>query len=86
MSAAAQQYPGLPAEVVQKLVELERIKQAQAARNRVTFEVGKKQGIVIRGMGGMYGCVNLSKDQALKLLDHGDELRAFIAQNDHLLK
>lgn len=69
--------------------ELERLraenKQLKDQRTRgVTLKVSEKGGVSVYGMGRFP--VTLYKEQWLRLLDMGDEIRAFIRDNDAALK
>lgn len=48
------------------------------------FEVGQKGGVVVKGLQKFP--TTLYKDQWITLLDAGQEIRAFIAANEHKLK
>ena len=69
--------------------ELERLKaeneQLKSQRGRATgLKVSEKGGVSVYGMGRFP--VTLYKEQWLRLLDMSDEIRAFIAANEHQLK
>jgi hypothetical protein len=69
--------------------ELERLKaenaqlKGQRARG-VSLKVSEKGGVSVYGMGRFP--ITLYKEQWTKLLDMGDEIRAFIKENDGKLK
>ena len=54
------------------------------ARKGISLKVSDKGGVSVYGLGRFP--VTLYKEQWLKLLDMADELRAFIAANDAVLK
>ena len=62
--------------------ENERLK-GQRARG-VSMKVSEKGGLSVYGMGRFP--ITLYKEQWLKLLDMGDEIRTFIRENDNALK
>lgn len=69
--------------------ELERLRaenEALKARTTkgVSLKVSEKGGVSVYGMGRFP--VTLYKEQWLKLLDMGDDIRRFIAENDARLK
>jgi hypothetical protein len=69
--------------------ELERLKaENQALRTRggraTSIRVSEKGGVSVYGLGRFP--VTLYKEQWIKLLDLGEEIRAFIRDNDALLK
>lgn len=69
--------------------ELERLRQENAALKKgaargISMKVSEKGALSIYGMGRFP--VTLYKEQWLKLLDMGDDIRAFIAANDASLK
>ena len=69
--------------------ELERLRNENAALKKggagnVRMKVSEKGGLSVYGMGRFP--VTLYKEQWLKLLGMGDEIRGFIAANDSLLK
>ena len=69
--------------------ELERLRQENAALKKGTasglrLKVSEKGAVSVYGMGKFP--VTLYKEQWLRLLDIGDEIRAFIAANDAQLK
>jgi len=69
--------------------ELERLRQENAALKKGTasglrLKVSEKGAVSVYGMGKFP--VTLYKEQWLRLLDIGDEIRAFIAANNAQLK
>src|SRR5262245_2607778 len=69
--------------------ELERLRNENAALKKgaasnLRMKVSEKGALSVYGMGRFP--VTLYKEQWLKLLDMGDEIRAFIAANDTQLK
>ena len=69
--------------------ELERLRQENAALKKgassgLRLKVSEKGAVSVYGMGRFP--VTLYKEQWLRLLDSGDEIRAFIAANDAQLK
>jgi hypothetical protein len=70
-------------------VELERLRKENAVLKRgastnVRMKVSEKGALSVYGMGRFP--VTLYKEQWLKLLDMADDIRAFIAANDSVLK
>ena len=69
--------------------ELERLRQENAALRKgasagLRLKVSEKGALSVYGMGRFP--VTLYKEQWLKLLDMGDDIRSFIAANDGQLK
>jgi hypothetical protein len=69
--------------------ELERLRKENAtlkkgASSNVRMKVSEKGALSVYGMGRFP--VTLYKEQWLKLLDMADDIRAFIAANDSVLK
>lgn len=69
--------------------ELERLRQENEslknrATSRVSLKVSEKGGVSVYGLGRFP--VTLYKEQWVKLLDMGDEIRSFIATHDSELK
>jgi hypothetical protein len=69
--------------------ELERLRKEneslkQRASSRVSLKVSEKGGVSVYGLGRFP--ITLYKEQWVKLLDMGDEIRAFIAAHDAELK
>ena len=69
--------------------ELERLRQENASLKKgaargVSLKVSEKGGLSVYGLGRFP--VTLYKEQWLKLLDMGDEIRAFIQANNDALK
>ena len=70
-------------------VELERLKKEneqlkQRGSRPISIKVSEKGGVSVYGLGRFP--VTLYKEQWSKLLDLGDELRAFIKENESKLK
>jgi hypothetical protein len=72
----------LKAELERLKAENERLK-GQRARG-VSLKVSEKGGVSVYGMGRFP--ITLYKEQWTKLLDMGDEIRAFIKENEGKLK
>jgi hypothetical protein len=72
----------LKAELDRLKAENERLK-SQRARN-VGLKVSEKGGVSVYGLGRFP--VTLYKEQWVRLLDMGDEIRAFIKENEGTLK
>jgi len=68
------------AELARLRAENERLKRGRGT----TIKVSEKGGVSVYGLGRFP--VTLYKEQWLKLLDMADELRAFIRDNDTVLK
>ena len=51
---------------------------------QLRLKVSEKGGLSVYGLGRFP--VTLYKEQWLRLLEHADEIKAFLQQNDHLLK
>lgn len=71
------------------LAELERLKAENAAlkargNKAISMKVSDKGGVSVYGLGRFP--VTLYQEQWLKLLDLGDEIRAFIKENEGRLK
>jgi hypothetical protein len=69
--------------------ELERLRQEneslkKRAATRVSLKVSEKGGLSVYGLGRFP--ITLYKEQWVKLLDMGDEIRAFIVEHDAELK
>ena len=69
--------------------ELERLRRENAALKKgaatgITMKVSEKGGLSVYGMGRFP--ITLYKEQWLKLLDMSDDIRAFIAANEGMLK
>jgi hypothetical protein len=71
-------------------VELERLRaENEALKNKqqqrgLTLKVGEKGGVSLYGVGRFP--LTLYKEQWAKVLDHAEEIRAFIQENEHKLK
>ena len=63
---------------------LKELEQKLAAKNEVTFKVSPRGAVSVYGL--MRFPVTLYKGQWERLLDHQDELRAFIKANESRLK
>ena len=72
----------LKAELDRLRAENERLKSRQT--RGVSLKVSEKGGVSVYGLGRFP--VTLYKEQWTKLLDMGDEIRAFIRENDAKLK
>ena len=72
----------LQAEIERLKAENEALKKGGAGR--VSLKVSEKGAVSVYGLGRFP--VTLYKEQWAKLLAMGDQIRAFIEQNDHLLK
>ena len=69
--------------------EIERLKAENEAlktptRGQISFKVSEKGAVSVYGLGRFP--VTLYKEQWEKLLAAGEQIKAFVAQNDHLLK
>jgi hypothetical protein len=64
--------------------ENEELKTVQPRRGAVTLKVSEKGAVSVYGLGRFP--VTLYKEQWLKLLDMGGEIRDFIVQNESRLK
>ena len=73
----------LKAEVERLRAENDRLKQKTAGRP-VSLKVSEKGGVSVYGLGRFP--VTLYKEQSIKLLDLGDEIREFIRANEGSLK
>jgi hypothetical protein len=71
------------AELERLRAENERLRRTATSRG-MTIKVSEKGGVSVYGLGRFP--VTLYKEQWLKLLDLGDELRAFIRDNESMLK
>ncbi|HVO48522.1 MAG TPA: hypothetical protein VMT29_19555 [Steroidobacteraceae bacterium] len=72
----------LLAEIERLRAENENLK--KSGRARVSMKVSEKGALSVYGMGRFP--VTLYKEQWLKLLDMGEDIRAFIAANEATLK
>ena len=74
----------------QKLARLEAENRAlreqieQRKSGQLRLKVSEKGALSVYGLGRFP--VSLYKEQWVRLLDYGDEIRSFIKENDHLLK
>jgi hypothetical protein len=74
----------------QKLARLEaenkslREQVEQRKPGQLRFKVGEKGGLSVYGLGRFP--VTLYKEQWIRLLDHAEEIKAFLKENDPLLK
>lgn len=73
----------LQAEIERLRAENEALKQGRP-RGSITLKVSEKGGVSVYGLGRFP--VTLYKEQWEKLLSMGDEIKAFIAQNQARLK
>jgi hypothetical protein len=73
----------LKAEIERLKAENEALKKKAPAKG-ISLKVSEKGAVSVYGMGRFP--VTLYKEQWLKLLDMGDDIRAFIKDNDALLK
>ena len=69
--------------------EIERLKAENEAlktptRGQISFKLSEKGAVSVYGLGRFP--VTLYKEQWEKLLAAGEQIKAFVAQNDHLLK
>lgn len=71
----------LKAELERLRAENERLK---SQRGRSTMKVSEKGALSVYGLGRFP--VTLYKEQWLRLLEMADDIRAFLKENDHLLK
>lgn len=72
----------LEAEIARLRAENASLKRPE--RGKLSLKVSEKGALSVYGMGRFP--VTLYKEQWLKLLDIGDDIKAFIASNDNLLK
>jgi hypothetical protein len=56
----------------------------QRRTGQLRLKVSEKGGLSVYGLGRFP--VTLYKQQWIRLLDHADEIKSFLKQNDHLLK
>jgi hypothetical protein len=56
----------------------------QRRTTELRLKVGEKGGLSVYGLGRFP--VTLYKEQWIRLLDHADEIRSFLKENDQLLK
>jgi hypothetical protein len=70
-------------ELMARIAELEK-KLGSNSRGKIEFKVGEKGGVSVYGLGRFP--VTLYYEQWLKLLEAGDELRAFLETNKSRLK
>ena len=73
----------MKAELERLRAENERLKKGSGG-GRVAMKVSEKGAVSIYGMGRFP--VTLYKEQWLRLLSMADEIKSFIAANDHVLK
>ena len=74
----------LQAELDRLRKENEQLKQSQRGPRGVSMKVSEKGGLSVYGLGRFP--VTLYKEQWVRLLDMGDEIRAFIRENEGSLK
>jgi hypothetical protein len=72
----------LKAELERLRAENEALKKSKASR--VAMKVSEKGALSVYGLGRFP--VTLYKEQLMKLLGMADEIKTFLAENDHLLK
>lgn len=56
----------------------------QRRTGELRLKVGEKGGLSVYGLGRFP--VTLYKEQWMRLLDHADEIRSFLKENDQILK
>jgi hypothetical protein len=56
----------------------------QRRTSELRLKVGEKGGLSVYGLGRFP--VTLYKEQWMRLLDHADEIRSFLKENDQILK
>lgn len=74
----------LNAEIARLKAENEALKSKASVQGALSMKVSEKGALSIYGMGRFP--VTLYKEQWLKLLNIGDEIKKFIADNSHRLK
>jgi hypothetical protein len=74
----------LQAELERLRAENEQLKKAGSSRGKLAMKVSEKGALSVYGMGRFP--VTLYKEQWLKLLAMGDEIKAFIEANQESLK
>ena len=72
----------LKAEIERLKAENEKLK--SPARGQISLKVSEKGGVSVYGLGRFP--VTLYKEQWVKLLATGDQIKSFIEENDHKLK
>ena len=72
----------LKAEIERLKAENEKLK--SPVRGQISLKVSEKGGVSVYGLGRFP--VTLYKEQWVKLLATGEQIKDFIEQNDHLLK
>lgn len=72
------------AEIERLKAENEALKTKKSAAGTLSMKVSEKGGLSLYGMGRFP--VTLYKEQWIKLLNHSEEIRKFINENDSLLK
>jgi len=72
----------MKAEIERLKAENEKLK--SPARGQISLKVSEKGGVSVYGLGRFP--VTLYKEQWVKLLATGEQIKDFIEQNDHLLK
>jgi len=70
-------------ELLARIAELEK-KTERPKRGSLEFRVGEKGGVSVYGLGRFP--VTLYYEQWIRLLDVGNDLRAFLEENKHRLK
>lgn len=74
----------MKAELERLRQENEQLKQSKKRGGALSLKVSQKGAVSLYGMGRFP--VTLYKEQWVKLLDFGDEIRVFISENDSQLK
>lgn len=70
----------MQAEIARLKAENDALKAKQAKGGGLGLKIGDKGGVVLTGMGRFP--VTLYQEQWMRLLDFGDTIRAYIAEND----
>ena len=74
----------LELQIAKLMAENAALKAAKAKANKVSCSVSERTGAIIIRLGGRFP-TTLYRDQAERLLDAADEIRAFIKDNEKLL-
>lgn len=64
--------------------EIARLRGKLEKKNKLTLKVSEKGGASLYGIGRFP--LTLYKEQWARVLDHADEIRAFLVEHDHVLK
>ena len=64
--------------------EITRLRARLENKNKLTLKVSEKGGASLYGIGRFP--LTLYKQQWARVLDHADEIRAFLMEHDHVLK